>query len=270
MRLLLTALLLVPRIGAQTPPRTPEAVAAAERAFSERAGRMGTPEAFLAYLTPDSVVFTPAAENGPAAQRAKPEDGSRLTWEPEHVELAASGDFALSTGPWAWRPTAGAEPQVRGHYLSLWVIREGAWRVLLDVGTPHPAQAPRELSLRALPPAPDPAAGEKLAAAWKAFDVHAARDVFGALAQFGAADFRAYRRGEAVQPGVFPPPPAGFVPGLFQEAGRHVAASADLALRWGTRTAKGLARTSVQVWRREAGTWKLAMDAELPLPERKP
>ncbi|HJV90073.1 MAG TPA: nuclear transport factor 2 family protein [Holophagaceae bacterium] len=270
MRLLMSGFLLTLPALAQAPPRTAEAVAAAERAFAARAAQVGTPAAFLATLTPDSVVFTPAAENGPAAQRAKPEDGSRLAWEPEYVELAASGDFALSTGPWAWRPKAEAEPVVHGHYLSLWVIRDGGWRVLLDVGAPHPLQAPQALTLRALPSAPDPAARVKLGEAWKAFDAQAAVDLHGALHQAGSTDFRAYRRGVAVRAGVIPPPTAGFMPALWREAGWQIAASEDLALRWGLREGKGPDRSTVQVWRREAGAWKLAMDVELPLPGAKP
>lgn len=243
--------------------RSPAAVAEAERAFAALARKAGTPAAFLATLTESAVVFTPRPANAHAVHRARPDDPSRLVWEPEFVELAASGDFALSTGPWRWSPREGAEPKVHGHFLSLWVLEAGRWRVILDVGTPHPEQAAAPLTLRALPPAPDPTAGDTLAAAWKAFDAHAGRDVFGALQAFGAKDFRSYRKGEPLRAGTQPPAPEGFVPATWVEGGRHVAASTDLALRWGTRSHRGVTHSAVQVWRREGAGWRLAMDVEV-------
>ncbi|HJV21988.1 MAG TPA: nuclear transport factor 2 family protein [Holophagaceae bacterium] len=260
MRPLIPCLLALPAL-AQAPLRSPEAVAAAERAFSELAGKVGTPAAFLATLTTDSIVFTPAVENGPAAQRAKPDDGSRLSWAPEHVELAASGDFALSTGPWAWRPKADAEPLVRGHFLSLWVIRDGAWRVLLDVGVPHALQAAAPLELVALKAPADPGARAALGAAWKRFDAAAETDLGAALSAHRAGDLRLYRRREPVQPGA--PSPAAGSPVHWMEGGVHVAASADLAVRWGRRQAPAGVGSAVQVWRREGTLWKLAMDVSL-------
>ncbi len=253
---------------AQAPLQSPEGVAAAERAFAALASTVGTPAAFLATLTEDALVFTPKPGNGPAVQRAKAEDGSRLRWAPEHVELAASGDFAISTGPWAWCPKPEAPPAAEGHFLSLWVLREGRWRVLLDVGTPHASQGIQPLETLALQAPRDPAAREALAAAWKQFDATADRDLGEALAAHGAADVRLYRRGQPVKAGarlVAPGTSASFV-----AAAAHVAASADLALRWGQRTLKAGPASAVQVWRRGGSTWRLAMDVELPLPPAKP
>lgn len=264
------ALLLTLPLVAQTPERSAAAVAAAERAFAAKAAQEGTRAAFLATLTPEAVVFSPQAENGHAAQRAKAEDGSALRWEPEHVVLAASGDFALSSGPWSWTPKGGATPEVHGHFLSLWVLREGRWRVQLDVGVPHPVQGREPLTLVDLPGAPDPGAGERLGVAWQDFDARAARDTFGALGAYGAKDLRTYRPGLEVRPGNLPPAPRPFVPGIWREGGRAVATSADLALRWGTREAPSHTASVVQVWRRDSAGWRVALDVELPLPARKP
>lgn len=254
-----------PAQTAPTPLGTPEAVAAAERAFAARAADGGTRRAFLAFLTEDATVFTPEARNGPAAQRAQPEDGSRLAWEPEQVELAASGDFALSTGPWAWTPAGASQPAAHGHFLSLWVLREGRWRVLLDVGTPHPPQAARPLVARRLGAPADPGAGEALQAAWRDHDAQAAVDPAAAFRTWGAGDLRLYRPGRPLRAGEFL---EGGLPGLtWTGQGAQVAGSADLAFRWGLRGSGEARASAVQVWRREAGGWRLAMDVALPLPQ---
>lgn len=258
MRAPMLFLLLSATLQGQAALRTPEAVAAAERAFSELAGKVGTPAAFLANLTEEAIVFTPQPRNGHAAQRAQQEDGSRLSWAPEHVEMAASGDFALSTGPWQWRPKAGAEPAVQGHFLSLWVLREGRWRVLLDVGVPHGPQAPLPLEATALKAPTDPNARAALAEAWKAFDGVAAQDLGAALKAHAAADLRLYRSGQPVKAGTAPLAPGP--PVSWTEAGTHVAASAELAVRWGQR---GPSASAVQVWRREGAAWRVAMDVSL-------
>ena len=257
--------LLVPALAfAQVPLRSPEAVAAAERAFADLAGKVGTPGAFLANLTEDALVFTPKAENGHAVQRAQKEDGSRLSWAPEHVELAASGDFAISTGPWQWRPGPGAAPTAQGHFLSLWVLRGERWRVLLDVGTPHPEQPPIPLHLKALAPSPQPEARASLAATWRAFDVEGAADFNAAVKRFENRDLRLYRKGQPIQAGQRIPGTGAA--STWTEGGSHVATSVDLALRWGIRkTATGVSSV-VQVWRRDGLSWELIMDVELPHP----
>ena len=244
------------------PPRGPDTVAAAERAFAAEAARTGTPAAFLTFLTEDATLFTPKPMNGWEAQRAQKDDGSRLAWEPEQVELAASGDLALSTGPWTWRPAGAPDPAAAGHFLSLWIWRDGRWRVLLDVGTPHAAQAPRPLSLRTLAAPVDPGAPAAREGAWKAFDAAASKDLHQALRSWGAPDLRLYRRGRWPEPGRGPEGAGSSV--SWEPLGIRAAASEDLAFRWGLRRSGGVTASAVQVWRREPAGWRLAMDADLP------
>ena len=254
----------------QIPPAPPaqaaEAVAAAERAFAADAARRGTPAAFVAAFAAEGLVFTPVPENARAFYGAKREDGSRLSWEPAYVELSASGDFALSTGPWSWRPRGTAAPSASGHFLSLWVRRGGRWQVLLDIGVPHPPQEPEPLALvsRRVPARLPSTATE---ADWGAFDAAAARDLPAALRAAGAPDLRLYRRGQAVRPGNLAALGAAESGAArWEPQGREVAASGDLACRWGWRTRAGARALVLQVWRREAPGWRLAMDVALPLP----
>ena len=246
-------------------PSVADAVAAAERAFSADAGRLGTPAAFLAHLAPDSTVFTPKPENGPTMQRAQRDDGSRLAWHPSYVEVAASGDFAVSTGAWSWRVKPGAAPSLFGHFLSLWVLREGRWQVLADIGVSQPPQAegPLKRVSHEAPPFP----GDPVEAAWRAFDGAADRDLAGALRGAAAADLRLYRNGQAVTPGNLADLAAAEAgPATWEPQGRAEAASRDLAVRWGARTRNGARVTVLQVWRRVGPAWRLAMDVAQPFP----
>lgn len=253
----------------QAPPAPPtltaEAVAAAERAFAADAARRGTSAAFVSAFAADGLVFTPAPTNARAFYGAKREDGSLLSWEPAYVEISASGDFAVSTGPWSWRPQGAAAPAAFGHFLTLWVRREGRWQVRLDIGVSHPAQPEAPLVLRTHAPASMPQDGPE--AAWLAFDAAAGRDLAGALETAGAADLRLYRKARPVAPGNLRDGTAdeGGASAWAPE-GQEVAASRDLAFRWGLRTRVGAGAEVLQVWRREAGGWRLAMDVALPLP----
>ena len=241
-----------------------DAVVAAERAFSADAGRLGTPAAFLAYLAPDSTVFTPKPENGPTMQRAQKDDGSRLAWEPSYVEVAASGDFAVSTGAWSWRVKPGADPSLFGHFLSVWVLRQGRWQVLADIGVSQPPQAegPLKVVSHGAPALP----GDSLEASWRAFDGAATRDLAGALRGAAAADLRLYRNGQAVTPGNLADLAAAEAGvATWEPQGRTEAASRDLAVRWGERTRNGVRASVLQVWRRVGPAWRVAMDVALPL-----
>jgi len=240
-------------------------VAAAERAFAAEAARRGTPAAFVAHFAAGGLVFTPMPENARAFYGAKRDDGSLLSWGPSYVEASASGDFAVSTGPWSWRAKGAEAPSVFGHFLSLWVRRGGRWQVLLDIGVPHPPQEPEPLGLVSRAPASLPATAPE--ADWKAFDAAAGRDLLTAFGEAGAPDLRLYRKGQAVRSGnltVLSASEAGAA--RWEPLGREVAASGDLACRWGLRTRDGGRAMVLQVWRREAPGWRVAMDVALPHP----
>lgn len=246
-------------------PADAEAVAAAERSFAADAARLGTHAAFLAHLAADGLVFMPLPANGREIHGGRAEDGSLLSWGPSFVEVAASGDFAVSTGPWSWRAKGETAPAAFGHFLSLWVRREGRWQVRLDIGVSHPAQEEPPLRLSTLPASTRPAEGPE--AAWAAFDGAAARDLAGAMRGAAAPDLRLYRKGHAITPGNLAVLAEGEGGGARWEAsGREAAASRDLAFRWGERSRGGAEATVLQVWRRQGGSWRLAMDVALPHP----
>jgi len=244
-----------------------EDVAQAERAFAADAARLGTPAAFLAHLAGDGLVFMPEPEAGRRIYEGRKNDGSLLSWGPAYVELAASGDFAVSTGPWSWRAAGAEAPAAFGHFLSLWVRRGGRWQVRVDIGVSHPVHEEAPLAL--VTHAATALAGEGPGAAWAAFDKAAEGDLAQALRAAAGPDLRLYRKGQAVRPGNL----AALAPGergvaRWESLGAEVASSRDLAFRWGRRHRQDAGFTALQVWRRGDAGWRLAMDVALPLAQR--
>jgi uncharacterized protein (TIGR02246 family) len=74
----------------------------------------------------------------------EPSAESTITWSPQKVEVAASGDLAYTRG--AYRMTVhgndGATGLFGGSYVTVWRRSpDGKWRAALDIGTPSQAIA---------------------------------------------------------------------------------------------------------------------------------
>lgn len=65
--------------------------------------------------------------------------GVSLRWEPLRADIAESGDLGWTTGTYVSEaPGAdGGVVRAEGRYVSIWRIQaDGAWRVVMDLGTP--------------------------------------------------------------------------------------------------------------------------------------
>ena len=111
-------------------------VFAAERAFARSMAERDF-ATFGRYVAEDCVFFGQAALHGREAVLAawKPFfDGAQapFSWEPDQVEVLASGDLALSTG--LVKNPAGT---VTGRFNSIWQRQaDGRWQVIFDKGGP--------------------------------------------------------------------------------------------------------------------------------------
>jgi ketosteroid isomerase-like protein len=110
-------------------------VAEAERAFAATMARRDF-EAFAAYLSREAVFMGPggtqrgkeAVAEGWRAYFDKP--AAPFSWEPDEVEVLASGTLAFSSGP--VRDAAGKQI---GRFNSVWRLEgPGSWRVVFDRG----------------------------------------------------------------------------------------------------------------------------------------
>jgi ketosteroid isomerase-like protein len=124
---------------AETLSRTAQGLVEAEQAFALLAKETNTHAAFLANLTDESITFGQGTHKGKARELANPADDSLLEWAPAFVDVAASEDFGYDLGPWQYRShRADLHPIAWGTFVTIWKKQPGgAWRVALDLGSPH-------------------------------------------------------------------------------------------------------------------------------------
>jgi len=243
----------------------------AERAFATLAGEIGARDAFIATFADDGLVFEPAPvrvrEAWPLRPRAPGPEPRRLSWHPELVVAAASGDLGLSTGPFRVEERASGALLAQGAFFSIWTrAAGGAWRVWLDMGASL-SQPVEPSTWRVVPrPARGGAPAEVTAAAVMARDA--------ALSGLAPAAFAATLAGDARQhrDGRVPTIAREWAATLEREGGTatytpveaRVARSGDFAAVHGrvVRHASGndIAGRYVHVWLRDGGPWQLAVE----------
>jgi ketosteroid isomerase-like protein len=252
-------------------------LAAAESAFAAHSVREDMRVAFLAAFAPDGVFVRNGWTTAIDWLRDRPAPPIVLDWRPQYVEVAASGEIGLSTGPWKITSKAKPEsPPVYGQFVSVW-RREGtgSWKVAVDLGISHPAEALWQAPLQARPHAPAAAGGTSLEQAETRFATDAReRGLRAAYGAHGADNLRFYRSGYApltsraaalASPALTDEKVAWTVErsetarsGDFGYArGVYLAQGNPLPLGWFTR-----------VWRREGGAWRIVMDVVNPAPPR--
>jgi ketosteroid isomerase-like protein len=256
----------------------PAELAAAESAFAAQSVREGMRAAFLAWLAPDATLFRAGPVNGPAAIAAKPDPPVVLDWRPAFVEVAASGEMGLSTGP--WKITSRGDPSAApgyGQFVSVWKrSSSGAWRVHVDLGISHATAALADAPLQAhVTPAVAPGEPAATIAAAEAGFAQRASEAgnAAAYARWLSDSARVYRDGD--------PPFLGREAALASPAARddrlawsvdrhETSASGDLGFAMGRYGTGGgpTAGHYVRVWRREAAGWRIALDVTNALPPR--
>lgn len=125
-----------------------------ETAFSRSAERRDA-AAFAAFIDPDARFVTGETLRGPDAVVAAwapflTDGGPAIRWRPEVVEVAASGDLALTRGPYRVRRQVESGEWVEswGTFNSVWRKGADGWRVLFDAGADRgmePSAAQREI-----------------------------------------------------------------------------------------------------------------------------
>ena len=264
-------------------PPSPDAalsLAAAETAFAAHCVRENMRPAFLANFADDGVFVRDGWTLGNAFLATRPDPPIVLDWRPAHVEVAASGELGLSTGPTRLTPAPRPDATPRfGQYVSVWRrVGGGPWKVAVDLGINHPepalAQAP--LEARVVTDAGVAGGLADLEGAEEAFSrTSQAAGQHAAHAAFGSERLRWYREGtspwigkaaalsapqmnderlawfveraEAARSGDF-----GYVRGHYRAAGGGGAPAGHY----------------LRVWRRERGAWRVAIDITNPATPR--
>ena len=144
---------------AQTAPPAPPDTRAADEAvlratIKEWAATAQAKDAakFISFYTDDAVVMLanahdmtglPAIREGVPAMMQDP--AFALSFEPDHVVVARSGDLAYETGPYSMTMTGPDQKPAteKGHYVAVWRKQgDGTWKVAVDAPSSDPPAAP--------------------------------------------------------------------------------------------------------------------------------
>jgi len=113
----------------------------AELNFARQSVMFGRNAAFLNNFADESVIFTDKwLTNAREFWKNLKDAPVVLKWEPEFMDISASRDFGISTGPWErqeFRPNTA--PLSTGYFLTVWKKQsDGNWKVMLDAGSGTP------------------------------------------------------------------------------------------------------------------------------------
>lgn len=265
--------------GEEPVPEPLRSLVSAERAFSQFSVDHGIKPAFLEFLGEDAIIFTPRAAPGRKSYREQPDEPEpkvQLIWRPVFADIAASGDFGYTTGPYELSFSREGVPQSRfGHYVTVWKKgKDGKWKVAIDKGIRHPerSSAPDEVHY---PPESksegvSPARLEDLLARDRSYsELAAERGATAAFDEVASDSVRLYRDGSFPRIGKRASREAlETAPLKLSPEGGDVAASGDLAFTYGTaEAANGESSSYLHIWQREGSVWRLVLDNTTPLPK---
>jgi ketosteroid isomerase-like protein len=247
-------------------------LASAEKLFSKTAGEEGIKQSFLKFFANDCVVFTPHPVNGKELYNRRAESAANLSWHPVFVEVAASGDFGISTGPWEYSKSKDVQPIAYGEFFSVWKKqKDGAWKVILDDGIDYPKEElkPEKENFHMLLSTvkqtfnPDSSRAGLLHAEKLFIENIRANGSTAAYQKFLSKNVRMYRNNKFPAVGKdsafallnADPPPFNFTP-----LDTRVSASGDLGFTYGYAiSVQNDSSSYVRVWRKEKD-WKIAID----------
>lgn len=98
----------------------------AQRAFELAISEKGAKDAFLEFLSDDSIVFQPEATNGKEFWRSYVDDRpGRLIRRAEFSDNSSNGIIGYTTGNWEWTPKGSTAASQFGQFVTVWVKRQG-------------------------------------------------------------------------------------------------------------------------------------------------
>ena len=245
---------------------TIQGLIAAENSFAAWSVAHSTKDAFIKYLDSTGIVFEKSEPvNGMKAWHQKEKGSSILNWHPQFAEIASSGDFGYTTGPWTLQPNTNTDSIVaRGQYTTVWALnKKGEWKFLVDLGvSQHPSTDTQEV---------------QIVTASKTKGVN----IEGALIATEKSFIKAFKENKELaykkylsrtsllnrnhilpalknqQQIVIQNTPPGIV---FSINGWGIANSGDLGYVYGTYTFGDKKENYLRIWRNETGGWKIAVE----------
>ncbi len=236
----------------------------AEKHFAAYAVANSTKEAFVKFADTGAVMFSKGEPvNGYQLWVKREKSPGVLNWRPRYAEIAASGDFGYTCGPWTFHPKTIKDPvAANGLFFTVWQKNKaGDWKFILDVGT---ESGPMMKEISVLTPSVERKKGSlstMLAAETEFIALHQT-DTVKAYNRFLSSETIIAREGSTFSNNIyFLKPGKSTAPGQiqFMVQGSGIAPSDDLGYVYGTATFNDKKETYLRIWRHERTGWKIAL-----------
>jgi len=242
----------------------------AEKNFAAYSVAHSTKEAFQQFIDSNSIMF----DGGKPVQaiefwNKKEKNSGVLNWWPQYAEISASGDFGYTTGPWTFQQTKNDTIVARGQYTTVWHIdKNGEWKFLVDLGISNTRVNSAENVIR-IKTTPYSADSNVITHVFPM--VSAENDFLELFAKNKSKAYRKYLSKESIlnRNGYLPAASLAdrrkFIKSTssfdhFVMEGWGVSPVPDLGYTYGSTMARGKSESYLQIWRREASGWKIAVE----------
>ncbi len=110
-----------------------------EKAFAQASIDKGTKNAFLEFLSKESIIFDKSTPVNGLEYWQKLDFKGVITWQPIIAEIAGSSDLGYTVGSYQQHNTTAEEkPSSFGSFVTLWKKQDdNSWKVAIDIGIPH-------------------------------------------------------------------------------------------------------------------------------------
>lgn len=110
-----------------------------EKAFAQASIDKGTKNAFLEYLSKESIIFNNSMPVNGLEHWQNLDFKGVITWQPIIAEIAGSLDLGYTIGNYQLHNTTAEEkPSSFGSFVRLWKKQaDNSWKVAIDMGVPH-------------------------------------------------------------------------------------------------------------------------------------
>ena len=255
-----------------------EELVATERSFAKTALDKGTKSAFLEFMSPDAIVFTPDRTLAKPFWTARQEPTAALIWAPNFADVSSNGILGYTTGNWEYRAKGRDDaPSAFGNFNTVWVRQpSGEYKWVVDIGVSH--ARPEKYSEEFTPPNSGTGNPHKVSAADSAnrfYEMAAKQGIQKAYSTYVDDNVRLFRDDE------FPTTGRAAVldrvkkyKGTFAFAKRSMffesddLAYANNSYTYTSESGQVEAGNFLQIWKFIDGRWKIVLDIFKPLPQK--
>ena len=235
-----------------------------EKNFAMYSVLHGTKDAFLKFADTTATLFSKGEPiHAHQLWQSRENRPGVLNWRPRYAEIAASGDFGYTCGPWTFQSQTTADPvAANGYFFTVWrKNKEGEWKFILDVGTDtgpmlqdtnvlaQTSETRKGAEITMLEAESDFIRMFKMDSA-KAYQLFLSEKSLLAREATGFDKSEKRQRASGMES-------EGLT--TFSALGTGIAASGDLGFVYGTALLNGKKDAYLRIWRHEPKGWKIAL-----------